>query len=99
MSAPRWFEVISAECASINRILDDGTGPMEYWHDSLYVRASSPQRAKTLFVRAWRRRTRGKRWTAAPWLYDGNPFAGMSCIPLESPPLAPAAPSGQEPTS
>ncbi len=76
--AHRWFLVASAEYGEVIPILDDGSGPMEYGCDVLWIRARSKQRAKILMVRAFRRRTKGRSWKSAPWLYDGNPFTGMT---------------------
>lgn len=72
-----WYEVASPLSARVDPVLDDGSGPTDYWRDVLYVRASSAQRAKALFIRAFRRRCGPSAWRKAPWLTDGNPFAGM----------------------
>jgi len=75
--AKHWYSVTSAEWGEVIPILDDGTGPTEYGCDHLWVRTTSAKRAKVLMVRAFRRRTKGKSWKSAPWLWDGNPFRGM----------------------
>ncbi len=71
MTRGRWYEVVSPEYGEVIPILDDGTGPMEYGADFLYVRARNAHRAKTLAVRAWRR-------AHAKYLEPGeNPFTGV----------------------
>lgn len=78
----RWFQVVSAECEAVDVILDDGTGPLEQWRDHRYVRATTPDRAKALAVRAWRRefRTFAQR-RGRYYLRDENPFRGMTVTP------------------
>lgn len=74
----RWYLVVSREYGTVDTVLDYGQGPMEYGRDVLFVRSGNAKRAKTLFVRAMRRRTGARAWKDAPWLTDGNPFAGMT---------------------
>ena len=72
------YIVASREISAVDVICDDGTGPLEYWREVLYVRASSRQRAKVLALRAWRRR-RTQSWKRYGWIDDGsNPFRGMT---------------------
>lgn len=80
MSNGRWFEVVSAEYGQVVAVLDFGEGPIEYERDFLYVRAKNAKRAKSLMVRAWRRRLGSSAWRHS-WLTDGNPFAGMRVVP------------------
>lgn len=70
-----WFLVCSAEYGTVVPVLDYGQGPIEFGRDCMYIRATTPERAKVLMVRATRRRT--TRWNAPEWLRDGNPFRGM----------------------
>ncbi len=85
-----WFLVASAPFDVKDVILDDGTGPSFPERTVMWIRASSPKRAKVLMVRAWRRRTKGGRaWRVAPWLVDHNPFVGMTAERASSPPTEP----------
>jgi hypothetical protein len=74
---PRNYIVVSRELSAVDVILDDGTGPLEYWREVLYVRARSRRAAKGLAVKTWRRR-RSRSWRHYGWLDDGaSPFTGM----------------------
>jgi len=73
----RNYVVASREIGTVVPVLDDGSGPIEYGCEVLYVRARSRQRAKVLALRAWRRR-RPQSWRRYGWIDDGcNPFSGM----------------------
>lgn len=74
MKKPLWFVVRSPEYLVVDVILDDGTGPSELIRDWLYARAMTPERARVLTVRAFRRRYKGLR---KPDYLRDNPFVGM----------------------
>lgn len=78
MANSRRYLVCSPEYGTVDRVLDDGPGPMEYERDVLYVRTRTAKRAKVLALRAWRR-ARKKNWRVARWFgYGENPFVGMT---------------------
>jgi hypothetical protein len=63
--------VVSAEHGEVVPILDDGTGPMEYGRDVVYVTAASEREAKHVGLRAfrlwWNRRGHYDRDYDCPW--------------------------------
>lgn len=71
------YVVVSAECHARDVILDDGTGPEEYWRDVVYVFARDTRRAKVLALRWFRRQYGRIAWRGRYYLCDENPFKGM----------------------
>ncbi len=71
MNKGKWFLVCSPEYGEVIPILDDGSGPMEYGRDAVYVRARTRRRARVLAVRWFRR------FDAKYLQRVDNPFRGM----------------------
>lgn len=73
----RWL-VIGPEYGVIDRILDDGTGPLEYSCDVVEVEAGSKRDARRIGVQLLRQIHRGylQRYP------DENPFAGVKVEPI-----------------
>lgn len=74
MKAPisRCFIVCGPEYGEVIPILDDGSGPMEYGCDAVYVRSRTKRRARVLALRWFRR-------FDAKYLHNADsPFKGMT---------------------
>ena len=72
------YLIVGPEYGTVEPILDDGTGPMEYQSDVLEVEALSKPDAKVLGIKLLRKIRRGH----LDRCRDENPFAGVKVIEL-----------------
>lgn len=81
----RWYGVASREYCYVEPVTMDGQGPLEYARYFVFARAKSPQRAKVIALRWFRRHEHGwKRDMGDYGSYGDNPFTGMTAEPVLS---------------
>jgi len=71
MNAVRHWMVSSPEMSVVIPILDDGTGPLEYFHDVAWVEATSKREAIRLGT------PKLTEWASQARSYGLNPFVGV----------------------
>jgi hypothetical protein len=72
------WAVVSKELSQVVPILDDGSGPTEYWHNYIEVEAETREDALTLGIKLWRETEQHKMGMDFNGYEDENPFEGVT---------------------